>query len=115
MDTSVTSIINILVSLISPLLIFIAVCYYISKSKKADALLLFTGSGISLVLNVVYLVIMPYFIRANYMPVSEVTQYYSILGIVGIIGGILFATGLFILIYNTVNTKKIVAQQFPLQ
>jgi len=102
-----------LVSLVSPLFVFIASCYYISKNAKVDAILLFIGSGVALLLNIFYGVVMPYLVRNNSMPVSEVTKYYTILGVVSFIAGICFATGLFLLIYNTVNRNKIADNQFP--
>lgn len=115
MDNSITSIIFSLVSLVSPLFVFIASCYYLAKQGKADAVLLFIGSGVALLLNIFYNVLMPYLIRVGSMPVAEVTQYYTITGVIGFIAGVCFATGLFILIYNTVNKNKIVANQFPSQ
>ncbi|MFC3560061.1 hypothetical protein [Pedobacter jamesrossensis] len=114
MDSSIMTIFYSLISLLSPLLIFIASCYYISKKRSADAVLLIIGSGMSLLLSITYNVLMPYLMSAGNLPASEVTQYYKILGVAGFIGGIFFAVGLFMLIYNTVNSNKIVANQFPL-
>ena len=113
MDNSITSMLFSLVSLISPLFVFIASCYYISKNAKVDAILLFIGSGVALLLNIFYSVVMPYLVQNNGMPVSEVTRYYSLLGVVSFIAGICFATGLFLLIYNTVNANKTTNNQFP--
>lgn len=103
-----------LVSLISPLFVFIASCYYISKNTKIDAVLLFIGSGVALLLNIFYSVVMPYLVQNNAMPVSEVTRYYTVLGVVSFIAGLCFATGLFMLIYNTVNKKDMATHQFPI-
>lgn len=113
MDNSITSMLFSLVSLISPLFVFIASCYYISKNAKIDAILLFIGSGVALLLNIFYSLVMPYIVQNNGVPVSEVTQYYSILGVVSFIAGLCFATGLFLLIYNTVNRNKTANNQFP--
>lgn len=107
------SILYSLVSIIAPLLIFIAACYYISKKRSTDAILLFLGASIALVLNIIYEIIMPYLVRVNSLAVTEVTKYYTVLGIIGFIGGLLFAAGLFLLIYNTVNANKFIANQFP--
>ncbi|WP_316737916.1 hypothetical protein [Pedobacter aquatilis] len=114
MDSSITSIFFSLISLISPLFVFIASCYYISKNVKVDAILLFIGSGVALLLNVFYSVVMPYLVQNSGMPVSEVTRYYTILGVISFIAGLCFATGLFLLIYNTVNKKNIAPHQFPI-
>ncbi|MDN3587689.1 hypothetical protein QWY86_13485 [Pedobacter aquatilis] len=113
MDSSITSIFFSLVSLISPLFVFIASCYYISKNTKVDAILLFIGSGVALILNIFYSVVMPYLVQNSGMPVSEVTQYYTALGVVSFIAGLCFATGLFLLIYNTVKSNKTADNQFP--
>jgi len=113
MDNSITSMLFSLVSLISTLFVFIASCYYISKNAKVDAILLCIGSGVALLLNIFYSVVMPYLVQNNGMPVSEVTRYYSILGVVSFIAGICFAAGLFLLIYNTVNANITTNNQFP--
>lgn len=113
MENSITPILFSLVSLISPLFIFIASCYYLIKQGKADAVLLFIGSGVGLLLNIFYSVLMPYLIRVGSMPVSEAARYYTFTGVISFIAGVCFATGLFILIYNTVNANKITANQFP--
>ncbi|GGE59874.1 hypothetical protein EV200_103553 [Pedobacter psychrotolerans] len=106
MDSSISGFIFILINIISPFLVFIACCYYLFKRISADAILLFVGSGISLLLTGFYSFLMPYLARVNYLPAAEVNTYYSIAGIIGLIAGICFGIGLFILINSLLNTNK---------
>jgi len=93
------------ISLVSPLLIFLASCYYLSKSAKIDSALLFTGSGIGLLVSI-FFSCMPYFVQSRYMPIAEASKYYAIAGFISFFGGICFAIGFFILISNSVNVYK---------
>lgn len=102
-----------LVSIISPLIVFIACIYYISKQVKADSILLLIGSGMSLLLTGFYTFIMPYFMQSRGLSITETTSYYTIAGIISFFSGICFAVGLFILINNTVNANKSFPNQFP--
>ncbi|KQN38014.1 hypothetical protein ASE92_00780 [Pedobacter sp. Leaf41] len=111
-DSVLTSLFS-LVSIISPLIIFIACCYYISKQVKADSILLLIGSGLSLVLTGFYSLLMPYFMQSRNLSMTETTSYYTIAGVISFFSGICFAVGLFILISNTVNAKKSFPNQFP--
>ncbi|MBE9598464.1 hypothetical protein [Pedobacter sp. MC2016-24] len=92
-------------AILPPLLIFIASCFYLSKIVKADAVLIFVGSGIALLVTV-FFTLMPSFIHNRNIPVSGMSFYYSVAGIVSLIGGVCFATGFFILITNVVNASK---------
>lgn len=113
MDSSITSILFSLIALISPLVIFIASCYYFSKIVKADSVLLFVGAAIGLLISVFYNVIMPYLIQTQSMAVNVSTKYYTLTGIIGFIGGISFAIGLFMLIVNTINGNSFKTNHFP--
>ncbi len=101
-----------LVSIISPLLVFIASCIYISKIARADAVFLCVGSGISLLLSGTYYWLMPYLMKNSSLSAPEVSFYYSVLGIIGFIGGVSFAIGLFMLINNMVNANKLLNGKF---
>lgn len=102
-----------LVSIISPLILFIASCYYISKQVKADSILLLIGSGMSLLLSGFYRLVIPFFMQSRGLSVAETTSYYTIAGIIGFFAGICFAIGFFMLINNTVNGNKGFSNQFP--
>ena len=104
MENLITSLLSF-TSLVSPLLVFVASCYYLSRSAKADSILLFIGSGIGLFVTAFFSLV-PYFIQSRNMPFAEASQYYSVAGIIGFIGGICFAVGFFILINDTVNAYK---------
>ncbi|MFW0714808.1 hypothetical protein [Pedobacter sp. N23S346] len=112
MDGSISGFIFTLINIISPLLVFITCCYYLFKQVKVDAILLFIGSGISLLLTCFYSFLMPYLARVNYLPATEVSTYYSVAGIIGFFGGICFVVGLFILINNMVNANKLLNGKF---
>ncbi|MFD2285385.1 hypothetical protein GJU39_04655 [Pedobacter petrophilus] len=101
-----------LVSIISPLLVFIACCLYINKIVRADSVLMCIGSGITLLLSVMYQFVMPYLIQDRAMPVGEVSFYYSVLGMISFSGGVCFAIGLFMLINNMVNANKLLNGKF---
>lgn len=113
MDSSITSILFSLIALISPLVIFIASSYYFSKIVKADSVLLFVGSAIGLLISVFYNVLMPYLIQTENMSVNVATKYYTLTGIIGFIGGISFAIGLFMLIIKTINGNSFKPNRFP--
>ncbi|WP_316795794.1 hypothetical protein [Pedobacter agri] len=100
-------------SIISPLIVFIACAYYVSKQVKADSILMLIGSGMSLLLTGFYSFLMPYFMQSRGLSVTETTSYYTIAGIISFFSGICFAVGLFILINNTVNANKSFPHQFP--
>ncbi len=104
MDNLIMSL-SSLTSLVSPLLVFLASCYYLSKSAKADSILLLIGSGVSLMVTAFFIWV-PYFAQSRNMPLAEATQYYSIAGIIGFFGGLCFAVGFFLLISNSIETYK---------
>lgn len=112
MDGSIGGFIFSLINIISPLLLFITCGYYLFKQVKVDAILLFIGSGIGLLLTCFYSFLMPYLARVNYLPVGEVSTYYSIAGIIGFFGGICFAVGLFLLINKMINADKLLNGKF---
>ena len=104
MENLITSLLS-LTSVVSPLLVFLASCYYLSKSAKADSILLFIGSGISLLITT-FFTLAPYFAQSMNMILSETTKYYSIAGVIGFVGGICFSVGFLILIIDSVSSYK---------
>lgn len=102
-----------LTSLVTPLVIFIATCIYISKKVKADAILLFLGSFVSLIISTISLVIIPYLMRSGSYSTIKVQQIYMVIGVVSVFGGICFAVGFFILVIDTIKNKKATQKNFP--
>ncbi|WP_156166750.1 hypothetical protein [Pedobacter sp. BMA] len=51
--------------------------------------------------------------QSRNLSMTATTSYYSIAGIIGFFGGISFAAGLLILVYNTVNSFKSFPDSFP--
>ena len=102
-----------LVSLVSPLIIFITCCYYISKQVKIDSILMLIGSAISILISVLYNIVMPFLMQSRNLSITETSSYYSIAGFIGFFGGISFAAGVLILVYNTVNSFKTFPDSFP--
>ena len=88
-----------------PLLIFLASCYYIAQSAKADSILLLIGSGISLIVNI-FFILMPFFAQSRNIPFAETSNYYNITGVIGFLGGICFVAGFFILIIDSLKAHR---------
>lgn len=101
MDSPLFSLSSVAV-LITPLLLFLASCYYIAKSAKADSILLLIGSVISLMVSIFY-ILMPFFAHSRSMPFTETSNYYGIAGIIGFFGGICFVAGFLILIIGSLK------------
>jgi hypothetical protein len=89
-------------ALLTPLVLFLASCYYIAKRAKADSILLFIGSGIDLIAST-FFVLIPFFAQSINIPFAEASNYYGIAGIISFLGGICFVTGFFILINDSVK------------
>jgi hypothetical protein len=56
---------------------------------------------------------MPLLMAAQHLAYTEVTKYYTIVGIISFIAGLCFAAGLLILVINTVKKNKVIYDQFP--
>ena len=104
MENLITSLLSF-TSLVSPLLVFVASCYYLSRGARVDSILLFIGSGIGLFVTAIFS-LAPYFMQSRNIPFAEASKYYSLAGIIGFIGGICFAVGFFVLISNMLNAYK---------
>ena len=107
-----TSLINFL-SLLPTIFIFVAACYYLSKISRIDSVLLFIGAGISLLLNIFYSFVMPYFMQRSESGMTSFSTYYEIASVISVLGNALFAVGFFILITNMINGKITVQNFFP--
>lgn len=112
MDSSILSTLTSLISIICPLVIFVACSYYLSKKVNIDSILLFIGSCSGLLLTGFYSVLMPFLMQNKNFAFADWKIYYTIGGIVGFIFGLCFAVGLFILVNKTVNANKKVSHQF---
>jgi hypothetical protein len=111
MNSSILQFLFSLVPVITPFLIFIACCVYINKIVRIDSIFLCIGSGITLLISVMY-VFMPSIMQSRAMPADEVSFYYSALGMIAFFGGVSFAAGLFMLINNMVNASKMPVGKF---
>ncbi|WP_162799849.1 hypothetical protein [Pedobacter jeongneungensis] len=110
---SILSTLLSLVSIISPCIVFGTCCFFLAKKSSVEAILMTIGSGIGLLVTLFYSVLMPVLISSQHLAYTEVSQYYSIIGIISFIASMCFAAGFFILVYNTVKKKNIIHDQFP--
>ena len=56
---------------------------------------------------------MPLLMAGQNLAYTEVSKYYSIVGIISFIASLCFAAGLLILVINTVKKQPVVHNQFP--
>jgi len=102
-----------LTSLISPCIVFGTCCFFLIKKSSVEATLMTIGSGIGLLITIFYSFLMPLLMAAQHLAYTEVTKYYTIVGIISFIAGLCFAAGLLILVINTVKKNKVIYDQFP--
>ena len=92
-----------------PQLIILAACiYYLTKKVTIDGILLILGSVIGLLSTVFNVFIIPRLIQNNL--IDTINGRISIMTLAGIISSLAYlaySIGFFILIYNTVQEKKI--------
>ncbi len=100
------------VSIISPCIVFGTCCFFLIKKSSAEAILMTIGSGISLLMTILYSV-WPLIISAQHLAYTEVSQYYAIFGVISFISSVCFAAGFLILIIKTVKNQVVVHNQFP--
>lgn len=93
------------ISLVSPALIFAICLYYLIRTSKTDALFLSVGSGIALIM-MAFFSLMPYYMQSAALDARTVSFYYSIGGIINLIGNIVFIIGLFMLVNRMVAAHK---------
>jgi uncharacterized paraquat-inducible protein A len=112
MDSIIATLLS-LVSIISPVIIFGTCCYFLVKKSDVEAILMTIGSGIGLLVTLFYSVLMPLLLRDQHLAYTEVSQYYSIVGIISFIASLCFAAGFLILVFNTVKKSTAFNDQFP--
>lgn len=110
---SILSTLLSLVSIISPCIVFGTCCFLLAKKQAVEAILMTIGSGIGLLVTLFYSVLMPLLISGQHLAYTEVSRYYSVIGVISFIASMCFASGFFILVYNTVKKNKIIHDQFP--
>lgn len=85
------------------LLILIICISYLAKARSSDAMLLFIGSLIRVLVRLFYFV-MPYFVSNVDSPADRVREYYSLGNVAALIGSILFCVGFVLLIKRVTST-----------
>ncbi|KQM74895.1 hypothetical protein ASE74_02625 [Pedobacter sp. Leaf216] len=70
------------------------------------------GAGMGLVINVLYL-FMPMLTSYKNIPYTDISKYYTVIGIFNLIASLCFAIGFLILVTNTVKKNTDFTNQFP--
>jgi len=110
---SILSTLLSLVAIISPVILFGTCCYFLAKKSAVEAILMTIGSGIGLLVTLFYSVLMPFLLRDQHLAYTEVSQYYTVIGIISFIASLCFAAGFLILVTNTVKKNTDFTDQFP--
>ena len=110
---SILSTLLSLISIISLVIIFGTCCYFSAKKAAVEAILMTIGSGIGLLVALFYRALMPLLMSSQHLAYTEVSKYYSIIGIISVIADICFAAGFLILIINTIKKNAVTHDQFP--
>lgn len=71
------------------------------------------GSGVGLLVTLFYSVLMPFLLTGKHMEYTDISQYYTLIGIVSFMAGVSFAAGFLILIINTLKKQAAINDQFP--
>jgi Na+-transporting NADH:ubiquinone oxidoreductase subunit NqrD len=101
-----------MVSIIAPCIVFGVCCYFLSKKTVVEAILMTTGAGMGLIIHLLYF-LMPILTSYKNMPYTEVSKYYTVIGIFNLIASLCFAIGFLILVFNTVKKSTAFNDQFP--
>lgn len=101
-----------MVSIIAPCIVLGAGCYFLTKKATTEAILMTIGAGTGLIIHLIYL-LMPILMSYKNVPYSNISKYYTVIGIFNFISSLCFAIGFLILIINTVKKNKIVKDEFP--
>lgn len=112
MNSILSTLVN-LISIISPVIIFGTCCYFLSKKPAVEAILMTIGSGIGLLTTLFYSALMPFLINDRHFAYSQVSKYYTLIGVISFIASLCFAAGFLILVYNSVKKNNVVHDQFP--
>ncbi|WP_293787605.1 hypothetical protein [uncultured Pedobacter sp.] len=102
-----------LTPIIPPCIVFGACCFFLIKKSSVEAILMTIGSGIALIVNILYSFLMPLLMAAQNLTPTEVIRYNTIVGVISFTAGLCFAAGLLILVINTVKKNKVIYNQFP--
>lgn len=101
-----------IVSIIAPCIVLGACCYFLSKKNVVEAILMTIGAALGLIIQILYLV-MPIVTSYKNMPYTDISKYYTVIGIFNLIASLCFAVGFLILIINTIKKNKVINDQFP--
>lgn len=101
-----------LTSVIAPCIVFGSSCYFLSKKKVVEAVLMTIGSGIGLFTHLLYFLV-PILAGSNNLAYTEISKYYTLIGFIGTVASLCFAVGLLLLIHNTVKKNNVFHDQFP--
>ncbi|NII84890.1 hypothetical protein H9N25_22760 [Pedobacter riviphilus] len=112
MNSLLSTLVN-LISIISPVIIFGACCYFLSKKSAVEAILMTIGSGIALLTTLFYSVLMPFLLGDRHLVYTDVSKYYTLIGVISFIASLCFAAGFLILIINTIKKNTVTHDQFP--
>ncbi|QIL39917.1 hypothetical protein G7074_11965 [Pedobacter sp. HDW13] len=112
MNSILTTLLS-LTSVIAPCIVFGSCCYFLSKKKVVEAVLMTIGSGIGLFTHLLYFLV-PLWTASRNIAYTEISIYYTIIGLIGTLASLCFAVGLLILIHNTVKKPNVFHDQFPM-
>jgi len=101
-----------MVSVIAPCIVFGTCCYFLSKKKVVEAVLMTIGAGIGLFTHLLYFLV-PLLAGRSNVAYTEISKYYTIIGLIGTLASLCFAVGLLLLIHNTVKKNDVFHDQFP--
>ncbi len=107
MDSIGSNIISSLGYLVPQFIIAGACLYYLMRKSSVDAILLAIGSGIGALLSIFNVIIIPVLYESGYDVYSDSGLYFQVIGPVGLIGSLLFASGLIVLINSHIKAKGV--------
>ena len=93
-------------------IVFGTCCYFLSKKKAVEAVLMTIGAGVGLLTHLLYFLV-PLLAGSNNLAYTEISKYYTIIGFIGTVASLCFAVGLLLLIHNTVKKNNVFHDQFP--
>ncbi|TCD19852.1 hypothetical protein EZ456_20305 [Pedobacter psychrodurus] len=109
---SILSTLLSLTSIISPVIVLGTCCYFLAKKSCIEAILMTIGAGMGLIIHLLYL-LMPILTSYKNIPYTDISKYYTVIGIFNLIASLCFAIGFLILIINTVKKNTVTYDQFP--
>lgn len=91
-----------LIPLIAPTLVFAASLYYLIRRQNLDSIFLSVGSGTGLIMTAIF-TYLPYYAQHHAMTATSLSSYFAIGGIISLFGTVIFAVGLFMLIEKVIR------------